>query len=161
MILSGTDFVLFSIGLAGNWGYDGTQDVYQRNAGANCGCGRGEEAGKKGAFINPRMAEETVRVARPAVGFTTRPNADVVKRLGMFLARDNRTADMIEFDVAVTASSTTEESGTTGGGVKGRAGIRVVSVELGGKTETTAGIARTDERVSHVKFRIPVALPQA
>jgi hypothetical protein len=79
----------------------------------------------------------------------------------MFLARDNRTADMIEFDVAVTASSTAEESGTTGGGVKGRAGIRVVAVELGGETETRAGIARTDERVSHVKFRIPVALPQA
>jgi hypothetical protein len=120
-----------------------------------------EEAGKKGALINPRMAEETVRVAPPGMGFTTRPNADVVKGFGMFLARDNRTADMIEFDVAVTASSTAEESGTTGGGVKGRAGIRVVAVELGGETETTAGIRRTDERVSHVKFRIPVALPQA
>src|SRR5438046_7359401 len=98
----------------------------------------------KGALINPRMAEERVRNAPPEMGFTSRPNPETVRNLGMFLTYDNRLADMVEFDVAVTASSIAEETGTTEGGLKAGVGIRVVSVEVGGKTESSSG--RSEER---------------
>jgi len=88
------------------------------------------------------------------------PDMAGVKNLGMFLTVNNRIADMIEFDVAVMGSSTGEEKATTEGGGKAGANIRVISLELGGKTQTASAVAHTDERVSHVKFRVPVALPQ-
>ncbi|WP_109464019.1 trypco2 family protein [Albibacillus kandeliae] len=52
----------------------------------------------------------------------------------------------IEFDVAVSASS--EKS------VGGKGGIKVLSVELGAQGE----IAKADEHVSRVHFKIPITL---
>jgi len=113
----------------------------------------------KGAVINPRMAEE-LRQPAPGVFKKHIPDPELVSQLGFYLTADNRKTDMIEFDVAVTASSSAEESATAKGGAKAGVGIHVVSLEVGGKTESGSGITRTDERVSRVKFRIPIALPQ-
>jgi hypothetical protein len=54
---------------------------------------------------------------------------------------------MIDFDVAVTSSSSA--SGNVGGG------INVAGFELGGKGEVNDG----NENVSRIKFQIPVRLP--
>lgn len=115
-----------------------------------------------GAMINPHMGQMTStmpNISGPPLAIT-RPNFGKAEGLGMFLTEDNRTVEMIEFDVAVMGSSTTEEMAKTGGGGKVGANIKVVSVDIGGETSTSSGLARTDERVSHVRFRIPVALPQ-
>jgi hypothetical protein len=116
----------------------------------------------KGALVNPRMAEQ--KLTRP-VGRTTEtisaPDPGLVKNLGVFLTSDNRLVDMVEFDVAVTALSTAEEAASLEGGLKASAGLlRVVSAEVGGKSESSSALSKSDERVSHVKFRIPLALPQ-
>jgi len=120
-----------------------------------------EHARSKDAWINPRMAEERRTVP---IGKTTktvsRPDPNLVEKLGVFLSSDNRVVDMVDFDVAVTASTTGDESTSLQGGVGGNVGIKVVSIDVGGKSESSTSISRTDERVSHVRFRIPLALPQ-
>ncbi len=58
-----------------------------------------------------------------------------------------RRVEVIDFDIAVTAS------GETGGG--GKAGLKILSVEAGMDGKHT----QRNEEISRVKFSIPVSLP--
>ena len=82
----------------------------------------------KGAIVNPPSAQS---------------GSDVLQ-----MGSENytfRRVQNVQFDVAVTVSSE-----TSGGG---NAGIKVLSVELGGGAET----AKSSSQISHVKFEVPIA----
>jgi hypothetical protein len=80
-------------------------------------------------------------------------------KLGLFESWGGELGDMVEFDLAITASATSGESQSATGGSKGGANIHVLSASIGGELETKSQSEARDSRVSRVKFRIPVVLP--
>src|SRR5207249_2188583 len=82
-----------------------------------------------------------------------------VQNLNMFRSWDDELGDMVEFDLAVTASETKADRSATSGSAKGGMNIHVVSATIGGAKDSESRTELHDERISRVKFRVPVVLP--
>jgi hypothetical protein len=67
--------------------------------------------------------------------------------------------DMVEFDLAVTASETKADRSAISGSAKGGMNIHVVSAAIGGAKDSESRTELHDARISRVKFRVPVVLP--
>lgn len=114
----------------------------------------------KGALVNPPMA--TLKLTRPVARTQETiqaPDPALVKSLAIYTTQENRLVDMIEFDVAITASTSAEESSSSGAKGGGALRLHIVTADVSGGFGSAATVARTDTRVSRLKFRVPLALP--
>lgn len=104
-----------------------------------------DEASRLGAKVNPLLPPENA--------------LDAAQKLNLFHSWDDELGDMVEFDLAVTASETKADQSETGGGAKVGVNIQVVSAAIGGAKDSKSQTELHDARISRVKFRVPIVLP--
>lgn len=81
------------------------------------------------------------------------------ERMRLFRSWNGELGDMIEFDLAITASELSEQSDAATGSGKLGANIHVVAASMGGEKQSESRSELQNARISRVKFRVPVVLP--